>query len=315
MSTLHLVAPEARDLVAQFPPIELRTDTLHRFRADVLGLYAAEPLPSEERLVPGPAGAPDVRVLIYRPESLAAPVPAILSIHGGGFVAGTPDMMGAADLRLARETGVVVVAVQYRLAPETSFPGPVEDCAAVLAWLSDAAGTLGIDPDRIAIHGQSAGAGLAAATALLARDRGGPRLAAQLLLYPMLDPRTGAADSPVDNPTLGEFLWTRSANRFGWDSMRGTGEIPADRIGHFAPALARDLSGLPPAFVGVGSLDLFLEEDMAYALRLSRAGVAVEAHVYPGGIHGFDAFPGPLADRYRADLTAAIARMLRPHVR
>lgn len=223
-------------------------------------------------------------------------------------------MMGAANLQLARDNGVVVVAVQHRLAPETPFPGPVEDCYAALAWLFGEAKALGVDPSRIAVYGQSAGAGLAAATALLARDRGEHRLAAQFLLYPMVDPRTGTADALTDNPTVREFLWTRSVNRFGWDAMRGTGEVRPGRLGYFAPALAEDLANLSPTFAAVGSLDLFLEEDVDYALRLSRAGVLVEAHVYPGGVHGFDAFPGPLTDEYGADLKAAITRFLQPDI-
>lgn len=129
------------------------------------------------------------------------------------------------------------------------------------------------------------------------------------MIYPTLSPRTGTDDAPVDNPITGEFLWTRAANRFGWDAMRAGQDMTCERVGHFAPALAADVAGLPPTFIAVGALDLFLEQDVAYALRLSRAGMPVEAHVYPGGVHGFDGFPGALSNGFQADLRAAITRL------
>ncbi len=310
MSSLHLVDPSAREVVAGFAPFDPGRESVEQFRATVAAMYAADPVAREERMIAGPEGAPDVRVLIHRPDGATGALPAILYLHGGGFVAGAPDMMDPASRKLAQDSGAVVVAVQYRLAPETPFPGPVEDCHAALAWLVGQADALGIDPARVAVLGHSAGAGLAAALALLARDRGEHRLRAQFLIYPMLDPRTGTSNAPVDNPTTGEFLWTRAANRFGWDAMRGGQNVPSERLGHFAPALAADVAGLPPTFIAVGALDLFLEEDVAYALHLSRAGVPVEAHIYPGGVHGFDGFLGALSDGFQADLRAAITRLL-----
>lgn len=297
-ASLARVAPEAREIAATFPRFVPDPLAPGEFRALVSSLYPEEQVDRTERLVPGPVGAPDVRVLIYRPQGEAGALPAILYMHGGGFVAGRPDMMDGASLRLAQRLGAVVVSVQYRLAPETPFPGPLEDCYAALDWLFSEAEALGVDPARIALYGQSAGGGLAAATALLARDRGQHRLAAQFLLYPMIDPRTGTADAPVDNASTGEFLWTREANRNGWAAMRGTGVIEPARLGHFGPALAGDVAGLPPTFVAVGSLDLLLEENVAYALRLSRAGVPIDLHVHPGGVHGFEAVPGTIADAY-----------------
>ena len=308
--TIHLVDPDAREAVAGPAPIDPVRDTVEQIRATVQASYPDDPVLCEERIVPGPPGAPDVRVLLHRPDEARSPCPAILYLHGGGYVAGTPDMMGSLCHQLAKESGAVVAAVQYRLAPETPFPGPVDDCHAALTWLAAKAEALGVDRNRIAVIGQSAGGGLAAALALLARDRGGPALKAQFLIYPMLDPRTGTADAPVDNSNTGEFVWTRTANRFGWSAMQGGQDIAPARLGHFAPSLADSVAGLPPAFVAVGALDLFLEEDVAYALELSRAGVPVELRLYPGGVHGFDAFPGALADRYRDDLNAAILRLL-----
>jgi triacylglycerol lipase len=311
MTTRHLVAPEARELLAQFPPLVPTAATLAEFRSTVLSLYPSEEVGQEERFVPGFDGAPKVRVLIYRPATRTSPAPAILYIHGGGFVAGRPDMMNGASQKLADTLGAVVIALQYRLPPETPFPGPVEDCYAALDWLFTEAETLGIDPARIALYGQSAGGGLAAATALLARDQGRHRLAAQFLLYPMLDPRTGTPDAPVDNSTTGEFLWTREANRFGWAAMRGTGAVEDARLGHFAPSLAQDLGGLPATFMAVGSIDLFLEENAAFALRLSRAGVPIDLRIYPGGVHGFEVIPGELSDQYWTAFYAAARRWLR----
>ena len=316
-STLHLVDPDARGFV-QGPSFDPDQQTVAEFRATVQAQYAqlAPPLPSarEERTVPGSAGAPEVRVFIYRPDMTKAvteaKVPAILYFYGGGFITGTADMQDAAMLELARNSGAVVVSVGYRLAPEHPFPAPVEDGYAALSWLFQTADALDVDATKIAVMGDSSGGGLAAALTLLTRDRGEYKLAAQLLIYPMLDPRTGTADVPVDNPTTGEFVWTRKANRFAWTALRGSVQVPLERLGHFAPALADRLTNLPPTFIGVGSLDLFLEEDVAYALRLSRSGVPLELHVYNGGVHGFDRMPGTLAAQFTADLNAAISRVL-----
>ncbi len=310
MSTLRLVDPAARDAVSAMEPFDPASG-LAKMRETVLATFAGEPAPRQERMIPGPPDAPDIRVLIYRPDHPDERQPAILYLFGGGFISGAPDMMDTARFKLAQDHGAVVVAPAYRLAPETPFPGPVEDCYAALAWLWNEADALGVDRTRIAVIGQSAGGGLAAALALLVRDRGAFSLKAQFLIYPMLDPRTGTGDAPTDNPMTGEFGWTRAANRFGWNAMRGSGEIPDERLGHFAPALAGDVSGLPETFIAVGALDLFLEEDAAFALRLTRAGVPVAAHVYPGAVHGFDMFPGALADEFNADLHAAIERFLR----
>jgi acetyl esterase/lipase len=311
MSTIHLVDPAARDVVAAVESFDPVRDGLNKLRDDVTSQGVGDPLSRQETVIAGPAGAPDVRVLIYRPEHSEGLSPAVLSLHGGGFIAGTPDKMDGANAKLATKIGAIVVAVTYRLAPETTFPGPVEDCYVALAWLFGEAEALGVDNTRIAILGRSAGGGLGAALALLVRDRGEFSLKAQLLIYPMLDPRTGTKDAPIDNPFTGEFVWTRAANRFSWNALRGSSEIPAERLGHFAPALAKDVAGLPATFIAVGSLDLFLEEDIAFALRLARVGIPVEAHIYPGGVHGFDAFPGALADEFNADLYAAMMRFLR----
>ncbi len=314
MNTYHLIDPAYHGLVAKFPAFDPAKQTVQQRRADLLAAYTqaapAAPVPREVRVVPGPTGAPDVRVLLYRPEPAQPTRPAILYLHGGGFIAGIPDWEDATYLALAHTHQAVVVAVDFRLAPETPFPGPVEDCYAALDWLFTQAGTLGTDPTRIVVAGESGGGGLAAALALLARDRGRHALRGQTLTYPMLDPRTGAASAPVDNPMTGEFVWTRAANQFAWHALRGPATIAPEQVGHFAPALADDLSGLPPTFIGVGALDLFLEENMAYALRLVRAGVPVAAHVYPGSMHAFKNVPRAPTDLFKADLKAALDQML-----
>ncbi|MBX6767027.1 MAG: alpha/beta hydrolase [Actinomadura rubrobrunea] len=241
----------------------------------------------EERAVPGPPGAPDVTLVICRPVKAAAPCPAIYYIHGGGMImgdhrAGLPDMA----LPAAAELGMAVVSVDYRLAPEHPHPAPVEDCYAGLVWTHEHAAELGVDPARIIIAGTSAGGGLTAAVALMARDRGGPPLLAQMLLCPMLDDRN---DTPSMLQMEGRDTWDRTANHVGWTALLGDARGGPDVSPYAAPARAADLSGLPPAFVDVGSGESFRDEDVAYAVRLWQAGVQAELHVWPGGFHGFDA--------------------------
>jgi acetyl esterase/lipase len=236
------------------------------------------------RLVPGPAGAPDIELLICHPAGAPVSAPCLYFIHGGGMIIGTNrgGMPGALDH--AEELGAVVVSVEYRLAPETPHPGPVEDCYAGLAWTAANAAELGIDPDRIIVGGVSAGGGLAAAVALLARDRGGPALAGQLLICPMLDDRN---DTPSSRQMAGRGVWDRGANDLGWTSLLGPARGGPDVSPYAAPARATDLSGLPPAFIDVGSAETFRDEDVAYATRIWQAGGPAELHVWPGGSHGF----------------------------
>jgi acetyl esterase/lipase len=221
-------------------------------------------------------------------------------------------MTDARNRLLARELGCVVVSVDYRLAPETTFPGAVEDCYAALRWLHAEARTLGVDVGRIAIGGESAGGGLAASLALLARDRGEVPLAFQLLIYPMLDDRTGVTVEP--SPTVGEFGWSRESNRFGWASLLGRDPGGADVSPYAAAARAEDLAGLPPAYIAVGTLDLFLEENLEYARRLMRAGIPTELHVYPGAYHGFQGMApeARISKAFVNDYFAALTLALSP---
>jgi acetyl esterase/lipase len=240
----------------------------------------------EERAVPGPEGAPDVSLLICRPTGASTPTAAIYHIHGGGMIIGDNRTGMLEMMDLAEEFSAAVVSVEYRLAPETPHPGPVEDCYAGLAWTAAHAAALGVDPQRIVVAGASAGGGLAAAVALLARDRGGPQLAGQLLIYPMLDDRN---DTVSTQQMAGRGVWDSTANLTGWTALLGDARGGPDVSPYAAPARATNLAGLPPAFVDVGSAETFRDEDIAYASRIWQAGGRAELHVWPGCFHGFDA--------------------------
>ncbi|MFZ4519313.1 MAG: alpha/beta hydrolase [Microthrixaceae bacterium] len=302
-------------------PGELRSPLLLvPFRVDerVLGVARAaitRPTPpvagtTVRELLPGPDGPP-VRLLVIEPEGRDRPGPAVFFIHGGGLVMGAPD--GSVDVlsRLARDSGTAVVATSYRLAPEHPFPAAIDDCAASLAWVHGHAADLGIDPGRIAVGGASAGGGLAASLCQRARDEGGPPVPFQLLVYPMLDDRT------VLHPPPGRFaVWTPRSNRFGWTSYLGHAPGSDPLPPYAAAARCADLSGLPPAWIGVGDRDLFQDEDVTYARRLEDAGVEVELVVVPGMYHGADAiaaasdisarFIGSMADALREALAEPV---------
>ena len=237
-------------------------------------------LPLGVRLTPGEVGG----VAGEWAESDDASRGLLLYIHGGGFVACSSETHRPITSYLAK-LGFRVFAPDYRLAPETQFPGAIEDCYAALSWLHQNASALGVDRTRIVIGGESAGGGIAAALAILARDRGNIPLAYQLLIYPMLDDRTCVMS---DHPHVGHFVWTQANNRFGWNSYLGQPPGGEDVGAYSAAARCDDLAGLPPAFLAAGSLDLFLEEDIDYARRLIRAGVPAELHIYPGAFHAFD---------------------------
>jgi acetyl esterase/lipase len=237
-----------------------------------------------ERLVPGPAGAPEVSLLICRPAGVTTPLAAVYHTHGGGMIIGDNRAGMIPLLDWSQELKFVVVSVEYRLAPECPHPGPVEDCYAGLQWTAAHADELGIDPDRIVVAGASAGGGLAAALALMARDRGGPSLSGQMLMCPMLDDRN---DTPSSRQMAGRGVWDHTANETGWTALLGDARGGPDVSPYAAPARAADLSGLPPAFIDVGSAETFRDEDVSYASRIWQAGGIAELHVWPGGFHGF----------------------------
>ena len=283
----------------QMPPLFRPDADLLEIRRDAAQMFAAHaeqiPLPNpavlrEDCCLPGPQDAPDVHVRLYRPADPPQQLmPALLWIHGGGFFLDRSVDNEAYCEQIVLEAGAVVVSVDYRLAPEHPFPAALEDCYAALQWLA-AAAELRVDARRIAIGGVSAGGNLAAATALLARDRGGPALCLQFLLVPGLDDRHV---TPSSREVTDARVWNRAVSIRAWTAyLAGSaGEVSP----YAAPARAADLSGLPAAYVYVEAQDLLRDEDIAYANRLMQAGVATELHVYPGTFHGSYAFV-PMAE-------------------
>ncbi|GCE16011.1 alpha/beta hydrolase [Tengunoibacter tsumagoiensis] len=294
-TTKYLVDPELVAILNYIPASALTAESLAETRASAKKAVMASlasanvsqfsALSVSERFISGLEGEPNVRILVYLPTSVQGPLPTLLWIHGGGYVMGSADAEDLMVKSIVSNVGCAAVSVDYRLAPETPYPGPIEDCYAALKWIFTHANELGIDPQRIAVGGSSSGGGLAAALALLTRDRGEFSLAFQLLLAPMLDDRTCTLANP--HPYTGEFIWTPEANRFGWTSLLGHEPGQSNVSPYAAAARAEHLEGLPATFINVGALDLFLEEDMEYARRLMRAGVSTELHVYPGAYHGF----------------------------
>jgi len=228
------------------------------------------------------AKAPEVPVRVYRPETGEEAAPGLLYIHGGGFVLGNVDMVHTEVLQIADEVGAVVVSVDYRLAPEHPFPAPIEDCYAALTWLADHVDELGVNRSRLGVAGESAGGGLSAAVALLARDRSGPQLCFQYLGMPQLDDRL---DTPSMKSYLDTPLWNRPNVVFSWTSYLGHGGN-LDVSPYAAPARAEDLSHLPPAYVATCEFDPLRDEGITYAQRLLQAGVSTELHHYPRTFHG-----------------------------
>ena len=287
---------------------ELSAEALPAMRAARGEMFAAVPLSDDvARADHVVSEDPRVVVRVHRPKGIDGPLPCVFSIHGGGYVLGSYDMDDAKFDRQCMHFPCVGVSVEYRLAPETAYPGPLDDCYAGLRWTFEHADELGIAADRIGISGVSAGGGLAAALALLARDRGEVPVAFQLLECPMLDDRQTTSSSRLD----GLPIWSREANEFGWRSYLGDlygGDVPA----HAAAARATDLAGLPPALVIVGGADGFRDEDIEYALRLNQAGVPTELHVLPGAPHGVQMFTDSgVARRWNRMVTEWLEQQLR----
>jgi acetyl esterase/lipase len=284
---LELQGPLA-EIKALMPP--LTRERLAELRAlpspPVEPILEGRAIGHEELVVPGPDGAPDVALSVYRPVAApSAPSPCVYWIHGGGMVLGDRFTNIELPLEWVDLLGVTLVSVEYRLAPEHRGTALVEDCYAGLAWVAGHAGDLGIDPARIVVGGGSAGGGLAAGVALMARDRKDPEVFAQLLICPMLDHRNGTVSSAQYDGA--DSLWTRTMNELGWACVLGDtpdGEVSA----YVSPALARDLSGLPATYIDAGSAEVFRDEDVAYASAIWAAGGQAELHIWAGGFHGFD---------------------------
>jgi acetyl esterase/lipase len=308
---LSYVDPELRAFLRTLPPDTPITLTdIKQWRQSP---ESSAPVPDGVlvRHIPGSPGAPNVRIFIFGKSLGGRPRPGLLYMHGGGYISGSTasSWPGFAGLqKIATDHDCMVVSVDYRLAPETPFPGSLEDNYTALKWLHVNAESLGVDPAKIAVMGESAGGGQAATLTLAARDRGEIPILFQLLVYPMLDDRTGSTLRVP--PHIGEFIWTRQHNRFGWSSLlgvpAGSKMVPKGSV----PARASNLGGLPPTYIGVGSVDLFVEEDIEFAKRLIAAGVSTELHVAPGAYHGFF-FLSPdatVSKEFAASFNAALAR-------
>jgi acetyl esterase/lipase len=310
-----MIDPELAAALDLMPVIELDDPVAARRAFQKLLVSMRTPLPEaelldiEDRLVPGFEGEPEVSVRVYRPKSAApeaaANLPGILLIHGGGFVVGSVETEHAGAVLMAESLGAVLVSVDYRLAPEHPYPAPLHDCCAALTFLHAEAPALGVDPARVALVGTSAGGGLAAATALFARDRGGPPICFQMLHIPELDDRleTASMTQFVDSPVWNQPLAVQSWKAYLGDRA-GTDDVPT----YAAPARATDLSGLPPAYISTSENDPLRDEGILYAVALLGAGVSVELHQFPGAFHGSTLMLGAEVSRRAQKEAAAVLR-------
>jgi len=312
----HAYDPELAAVIPALPVPDLSDIPALRTLIDerVAAATAARPVDTtgvevRDLELPGVRDAAPVKVRTYAAHDRPRPSGAILELHGGGYVIGSLAITHDQNLRLARETGVLIVAVDYRLAPEHPYPAALHDCHAALCWLAERAEALAVDRERIAVRGVSAGAGLAAALALLLRDEGGPALCFQFLVTPALDDRqrTESVRRFGDTP-----LWTTQNARDGWDAYLGAGRAGAGDVPVYAaPARATDLAGLPPAYVSVMEFDPLRDEGIAYAQQLLAAGVQVELHLFPGTFHGSVSIAkAQVSQRERAEEVAVLRRAL-----
>jgi acetyl esterase len=292
MCTKRIYDPAVEALAKTFPHLDISDAVGARATTNAMGEAAAaegaeRPTDSRieeiERMIPGPDGAPDVPIRIYMPKDRNEAGPGFVNFHGGAFILGDLEIEHPLCLIMAAEGGAASVGVDYRLAPEHPFPAGVEDCYAALQWVVENAEALKIDPTRIAIGGSSAGGNLTAAVALLARDRGLPGVAFQMLWYPVLDDR---CETTSMKNGAGLYMWDYQNSLDMWDQYIGKERRSVSP--YAAPARAEDLSGLPPAYVMTCEHDPLRDEGIIYAMRLMAAGVPVELHNYPGTVHGFD---------------------------
>lgn len=315
MAPIELVDPELREAALRmreatqsYSPLSLEKLASRRAIIASMAPPWLDNIPVQERTIPGLPGQPDVTIFIVnaRPDTNT---PAILHLHGGGFNAGSSRAAMSNIQELAASLGCVVVSVEYRLAPETKFPGALHDNHAALIWLHNHAAEIGADPTRIAVLGESAGGGHAAMLALATRGSPHP-IHFLALLYPMLDDRTGST-RPVP-AHIGAFGWNVESNIFGWQCLLGYPPGTSATPEHAAPARAQNLTGLPPIFIGTGALDLFVSENIEFAQRLIETGIPTELVVVPGAIHGFDmlAKDTAIASRFTAQKLAALRRAL-----
>ncbi|MGE7693089.1 alpha/beta hydrolase [Lysinibacillus sp. NPDC094177] len=283
------IDPELRETLSLMPPLDL--DNLEATREGLVAIaqpaQIADNISVENKMIQGPDDNDSLRLRIYKQKGKTGIFPALLWIHGGGYVIGSPEGDDLLCQRFVNEANCIVVSVDYRLAPEHPYPAPIEDCYAALKWVADHADDLGIDNTRIGVAGASAGGGLTAALALLARDRNYPNLSFQMPLYPMIDDRN---NTPSALEITGHMVWNHDLNQKGWE-MYLNGDNGGDDVSQYAAAArAEDLSGLPFTYTCVGQLDPFRDETLQYVTRLCQAGVDVEFHLYPGCYHAFESF-------------------------
>jgi len=292
MKAKRIYDPAVEEQASMFPHLDISNppmarNTVQSLRAALVEQGFQRPsndrIEEIERTIPGPEGAPEVPIRIYMPKERTEAGPGFVYFHMGGFIFGDLETGHLRCLTVAAEGGAVSIGVDYRLAPENPFPAGVEDCYAALQWVAENTEELKIDPAKIAVGGGSAGGNLAAAVALMARDRGGPKVAFQMLFYPVIDDR---CETVSMKNGAGLYVWDYQNSLDMWDQYIGK---QRDKVSPYAaPARAKDLSGLPPAYVMTCEHDSLRDEGIIYAMRLMVAGVPVELHNYPGTVHGFD---------------------------
>lgn len=253
-----------------------------------------------------------VSMLVYRPQESQknTRVPVIYYIHGGGYVSGTADLYDNEHQERATRLRCIVVAVEYRVAPEHPYPTPLHDCVAGISWVHDKTEELGIDTARIIVMGESAGGGLSAALCHYLRDTSTIQPKNQVLLFPMLDYKTSVNPEKYGNHYVGEYIWTHELNNFGWKYLLGEKKVTDIDIQYYSPAHAPNFAGLPNTYIAVGSLDLLLEESLEYAKSLSSAGVPISMEVVAGAVHGFNFIPSETARKFNNRLMEYLADVL-----
>jgi acetyl esterase/lipase len=306
------VHPELRQSAKYFPRMTLNRWNVGLSQA-IIRLQPKAKVPNGievyQATIEGTDQKHKIRLRIYKPVTMMPNAPVLLWLHGGGLIIGSPELSDRSVFRLINELGIMIVSVDYRLAPRHPFPTPLDDCHVALKWVHANAEILGIDPNRIAIGGESAGGGLTASLVQLAHDQGAIHAVFQLLIYPMLDDRS-ALRADIPHPEL--LTWTQKSNQFGWEAYLGQA-CGSDNVPVYAvPARRENLTGLPPAWIGVGTLDLFHDEDVAYAEKLQRDGVDCELVIIPGAFHGFDQFDRdlPVVQAFRQSQIEALRKHL-----
>jgi acetyl esterase/lipase len=305
----HLLRAEYRDSAWTPDKVALMRDLWHRYAPAEDALTVGGALVAEDLLVPAHDDDPALPMLLLRPRDVEGPLPCFYHIHGGGMIAGDNRAGVAYLLPYAEIFGAAIASIEYRLAPENPYPAAVDDCFRGFIWLVDQADRLGLDPDRIAITGASAGGGLAASTSLRARDAQGPVPSHQLLLSPMIDDREQTLSSKFEG-----VPWDAVSNRTGWQSFLGASRGTEDVSHYAAIARATDLAGMPPTYVEVGGAEVFRDEVLAFVSQLLADGVPTELHLWSGAPHGFESYAphATVSQAAVAARTSYIQRILAP---